>query len=275
MGFIEALDKRTELLNMIKRQAERDIKKVPEGQLHCKKVDKVLRFYYRRTALDTNGTYLSSEGKQGELIQKLAQKKYAEMMLNAAEGELKYIDRCRRIITQLSSRAKVEDVVDKLKPPLQTMTMHYIETDEEFARNWQNEPYEYYDFKEFNKVHSTLLGEKVRSKSEQIIANILFHLGIPYKYECPLRSGFRKLHPDFTILDVRRRKVIYWEHFGKADDENYATNAITKLAAYSSMCVDVGGDLIVTCETSGAPLDTDYVMSILSDRGLIPDRKAA
>ena len=108
-----------------------------------------------------------------------------------------------------------------------------------------------------------------------IIANILFHLGIPYKYECPLRSGFRKLYPDFTILDVRRRKEIYWEHFGKADDENYATNAITKLAAYSSMCVDVGGDLIVTCETSGSPLDTDNVMSILSERGLIPDSIAA
>ncbi|MBQ3867053.1 MAG: hypothetical protein II789_00760 [Clostridia bacterium] len=144
----------------------------------------------------------------------------------------------------------MEDVVDRLKPQLQTLTTHYIKTDEEFARNWQSEPYEYNDYKEFNKLHSTLRGEKVR-------------------------SGFRKLYPDFTILDVRRRKEIYWEHFGKADDENYATNAITKLAAYSSMCVDVGGDLIVTCETSGSPLDTDNVMSILSERGLIPDSIAA
>ena len=275
MGYVEELDKRKELLNTIRKQAVKDIKKAPEGQLHCKTVDEVLRFYYRRSRSDTNGTYLSFEGEQWELIQKLAQKLYAEMMLEAAEGELKDIDRCSRIISLHSSKPKVEDVVDRLKPQLQTLTTHYIKTDEEFACNWQSEPYEYNDYKEFNKLHSTLRGEKVRSKSEQIIANILFHLGIPYKYECPLRSGFRKLYPDFTILDVRRRKEIYWEHFGKADDENYATNAITKLAAYSSMCVDVGGDLIVTCETSGSPLDTDNVMSILSERGLIPDSIAA
>ena len=275
MGYVEELGKRIELLNMIKKQAVRDIKKAPEGQLHCKTVNKVLRFYYRRSQSDSNGTYLSSEGAQGELIQKLAQKMYAEMMLEAAEGEMKDIDRCSRIISLHSSKMKVEDVVDRLKTQLQTLTTHYIQTDADFVRNWQSEPYEYNDYKEFNKVHSTLRGEKVRSKSEQIIANILFHLGIPYKYECPLRYGFRNLYPDFTILDVHRRKEIYWEHFGKADDENYATNAIIKLAAYSSVCVDVGSDLIVTCETSDAPLDTDNVMSILSARSLIPDSKAA
>ena len=208
MGYVEELDKRKELLNTIRKQAVKDIKKAPEGQLHCKTVDEVLRFYYRRSRSDTNGTYLSFEGEQWELIQKLAQKLYAEMMLEAAEGELKDIDRCSRIISLHSSKPKVEDVVDRLKPQLQTLTTHYIKTDEEFACNWQSEPYEYNDYKEFNKLHSTLRGEKVRSKSEQIIANILFHLGIPYKYECPLRSGFRKLYPDFTILDVRRRKEI-------------------------------------------------------------------
>lgn len=269
MSYLEDLSEREKMLNQLKKQAIKDINKAPEGQVHCKQVNGILRFYYRRSSTDTNGTYLSTADDE-ELVRKLVQKKYAEMMRDASEEEIKVINRLERLLSKHLSMPKVEDMVKRIKPQLQTMITHYIETDEEYVRKWLNEPYEYYDYKEFNKVHSTLRGEKVRSKTEQIVANILFHLGIPYKYECPLQSGIWKLHPDFTILDVRRRKEIYWEHFGKADDVNYATNAIVKLAAYSSMCVDVGNNLVVTYETSGMPLDTDNVMSILSKRGLIP-----
>ena len=40
-------------------------------------------------------------------------------------------------------------------------------------------------------------------------------LSIPYKYECPLQlSNGMIIYPDFTVLDVKRRKVWYWEHRG-------------------------------------------------------------
>ena len=150
------------------------------------------------------------------------------------------------------------------------MTSHYLETDEEFIKNWQNEPYEYNDYREYNKQYTTLRGEKVRSKSEQMIANILFHVGVPYKYECPLFLGFHKYHPDFTVLDIRRRKVIFWEHFGRADDPHYSSDALFRIAAYSSTGFNIVNDLIVTCESSEKPFDADSIMPILTGRGLIP-----
>ena len=56
MGYVEELDKRKELLNTIRKQAVKDIKKAPEGQLHCKIIDNKTRFYYRRSPSDTNIT---------------------------------------------------------------------------------------------------------------------------------------------------------------------------------------------------------------------------
>lgn len=48
--------------------------------------------------------------------------------------------------------------------------------------------------------------ERVRSKSEVIIADILNQEGIPYRYECPLQlKGWGKVYPDFTVLSERER----------------------------------------------------------------------
>ena len=50
-------------------------------------------------------------------------------------------------------------------------------------------------------IHTTDKGHLVRSKSELVIANELFHLGINYEYEQPfdleLKRGTITIHPDF------------------------------------------------------------------------------
>ena len=61
--------------------------------------------------------------------------------------------------------------------------------------------------------YSTEKGELVRSKSELLIADMYYSLGIPYKYEAgvKLRGGIVR-YPDFTLLRVRDRKEFYHEH---------------------------------------------------------------
>ena len=54
-------------------------------------------------------------------------------------------------------------------------------------------------------------GEIVRSKSEKIIADLLFMLGIPYVYECPLDTPGGTIYPDFTILDISTRDALGWD----------------------------------------------------------------
>lgn len=60
-------------------------------------------------------------------------------------------------------------------------------------------------FREGEPVILTNRGERVRSKSEKIIADCFFRKGIPYKYECPLYlKGLGIIYPDFTILSKKQ-----------------------------------------------------------------------
>ena len=72
-------------------------------------------------------------------------------------------------------------------------------------------------------------GERVRSKSEILIANSLNEMNIQYRYEYPIRISNTTFYPDFYILNLRRRKEYIWEHFGRMDDIEYARNAIRKI----------------------------------------------
>ena len=60
---------------------------------------------------------------------------------------------------------------------------------------------------EDNTEYYTYKGERVRSKSEMIIANELFRNNIPYKYELPIElENWNKkvtIYPDFTVLNKR------------------------------------------------------------------------
>lgn len=98
-------------------------------------------------------------------------------------------------------------------------------------------------------------GERVRSKSEQLIANRLLAKGIPYKYECPINVGGKIFHPDFTILRISDRKEIYYEHLGKMGDEEYAHTTILRINKYVMNGIALGEKLFTTMESYTAPLD--------------------
>ena len=269
MKYIEEMNKRIEYLHAFVRLAASEISSSPKGQLHCKVINGKARFYCRMSNKDTNGIYLSSKGDQSVLLRKLAQKLYAERILKAAENELAVVDKCKNLLDKQLTSETIEQVFEGLEPDLQNMTMPFVETDEAFVQNWLNNLFENTAFREDEKKFTTARGEKVRSKAELMIADILYREKVPYKYECPLRIGSRQLHPDFTILDVKNRKEYYWEHFGMVDDPGYAAGAIRRIACYSAVCANIGGDLIVSFESSDVPFDSVNVVSILRANKLL------
>ena len=112
----------------------------------------------------------------------------------------------------------------------------------------------------------TLRGEKVRTKSEQILADTFYHLGIPYQYEPEfvLNSGYCK-YPDFVLLNVLQRKTYYWEHMGLTDEDGYATKNFKKLLVYEKNGLVLGENLIITLETADMPLDMKMVNTKIHD----------
>jgi hypothetical protein len=76
-------------------------------------------------------------------------------------------------------------------------------------------------FLEDRLIHRTNRGEAVRSKSEVIIANELYHRKLDYHYEQPLEFDGVVKYPDFTIEDDNTGKTYYWEHCGLLHDPAY------------------------------------------------------
>jgi ATP-dependent DNA helicase RecQ len=96
-----------------------------------------------------------------------------------------------------------------------------------------------------NKIYSTSKGDKVRSKSEVIIANLLFQHGIKYEYELPLEFGNGEtIKPDFTIF-LSDTKKIYWEHLGMLGTETYDETWLYKMKIYAD---HFPGQLVKTYE---------------------------
>ena len=61
--------------------------------------------------------------------------------------------------------------------------------------------------------------------------------------------------PDFTILDVRRRREIILEHLGKMGDSDYADGAVFKINIFARAGYFVGDRLLISMETANKPLD--------------------
>ena len=274
MKYIEEIESRKAELSAIIKKALAQLKNAPEGQLRIKIDGNKPRFYCRKSSRDSNGSYLSCKGESSELVRKLAQKKYVEKVLRSAEDELAALEHGEGYIIDHMPTIKADEVYDSIAPVVRALATPIIVTDEQFIGQWQNRKYEYFDYYEEEKKFTTKRGEKVRSKSERMIADILFDEGIPYKYECPLIVGGHTLHPDFTILDIRSRKEIYWEHFGMVDNEKYAINAFKRIYGYCAAGTAGMGNLIITCEADKImPFDAPDVLSILVDRGLIPPER--
>jgi hypothetical protein len=113
-----------------------------------------------------------------------------------------------------------------------------------------------HEWYEEGKIHRTLSDYMVRSKSEVIIANMLFERGIPFKYEMPLFAPDGTFYlPDFTI--IWNGEEWYWEHLGRMEDENYRNRWDTKEIWYKKYFPD---RLVTTIESGNLSKDAQSII---------------
>ncbi len=255
------MKERKKYLCTIKKKKEKALIVAPEGTLRiCCNGKNV--YYYRRTdPKDTSGVYLQK--KNIHLAEKLAQKDYDEQVLRSIEKEIKAIDKylegCPNVHT--------EDVYMRLHKERQKLVNPIQKTDEQYVKEWEDVKYQGKGFELNMPEFITTKGERVRSKSEIIIADMLAREGIPYRYEYPLYiKGYGTIYPDFTILNVRTRKEFYWEHFGMMDNPAYAEHAIQKIAGYEDNGIEVGEKLIVTYEMKSIPMNQKQITRIVEQK---------
>lgn len=115
-------------------------------------------------------------------------------------------------------------------------------------------------FRPRERIHWTLGGEFVRSKSEALIVCLLIMLGIPYQYEQILPDGYPSFHPDFTLYLPKR--VIYWEHLGLLENADYAANWADRKRLYADYGIWEGFNLLCTRDHNGH-LDVPEILQAL------------
>ncbi len=60
------------------------------------------------------------------------------------------------------------------------------------------------------------------------------------------------------VLNVRKRKTLYWEHLGLLSEYDYAQKNFSKINDYEEGIM-LGKDLIIIMETGDAPINTKLV----------------
>ena len=214
----------------------------PKGRLRISVDHGVTRFY--QCIDDRYGEYIPRENIQ--LPRQLAQKAYNETVLKTAETRAKRITRCLKDY----SDDEIEQLFTSLHPERQKLITPVEPTFRQLQEQWYSEPYVGKAFKEGLPVIYSEKGERVRSKSEKILADFFYRNNIPYKYEKPLTlSGYGIVYPDFTFFSKKLRKEIYWEHEGMMDKPEYAQKAVKKINTYQMNKIYPGDRLILTFET--------------------------
>lgn len=248
-----------ELDNLIVR-AEKSLKKAPEGSLVLSRSNGTVQYHNKTESTQKKGKYISVKNR--DLAIALAQKDYDLRFVKAITEQKNRIYRAMTLLPDVEPT----EIYSQLSEARKELVKPYVLTDEQYVEQWLNVKYAGKEFAPDTPMLMTERGERVRSKTEKILADKFYTMGIPYRYEYPLKlNGYGIVYPDFTLLNVSKRKEYYLEHFGMMDTPEYCQKVILKLENYARNEIYPGKNLLITFETFRNPLNMNTVEQMLKE----------
>ena len=255
------IEKRLAELQNLLFTKKKSYEKAPQGRIRISQNGGHPEYYLVTERGSLRGKYLPHSQKT--LTRQLAQKDYDARLIKLLQKEISAL---QNYMKQTSNGRAIPELYDSLCPARRSLITPAILTNEQYAARWQDVSWTGRPFASDAPYICTARGERVRSKSEVIIADTLFRYNIPYRYEFPItlkrsnsadiRRDFGRsntLYPDFLCLNTRTRTEFYWEHFGLMDSTEYSNNAAGKLRLYTENGILAGRNLIITMETQTEP----------------------
>lgn len=250
MNLILELNKRLKQLSADKIKVENALNNAPEQRV---------------SAVINHGTY---QYYLGHKYLRKTEKNVRADITKMIEGEynreiLKEINRqielTREMIDSLSSD-RLGNVYRSMNDGKREMIMPLYQGREEYIRNWEAAEYDRWEITECNGTEMyTIKNERVRSKSEKIIADELYRFRVPYKYEYPLQlkdqGKILYKRPDFVALNRTTLKMIVIEHLGRMADDTYEERNYEKIDLYERNGYMIGDNLLLLHETESRPLN--------------------
>lgn len=194
------------------------------------------------------------------LAYRMAQRDYEKLVLNAIEKEEKMWTKVLR------DWRSPEDILDNVGSARRTLIKPIVEDSNKIIEEWQSQLYTGKDFEINDKTEFyTRRGERVRSKSEVLIADMLYEAEVPYLYEFPVKLGRYTAYPDFMILNKRTMEVYIWEHLGMMDNPEYVETCMRKIKDYATYGWVQGKNLLLTFEAARCPISTRLIKKIIEE----------
>jgi len=242
-------------VEQVLREKEQSLKDAPEGKIRFVKKGNSIQYHHKHDHSGPEGVYLKR--KQDSLASALAQKDYDCRLIRELKAEIKVLD---RMLDEYRPE-RIDDLYKSLHESRKPLIRPAMLPDEDYVKRWLSVEYERKAFEENAPDHFTANGERVRSKSEILIADALSRHNIPYRYEYPIHiRGIGVVHPDFTCLNVRKRQAYVWEHNGMMSDSGYADYATDKIEKYALSGYFPGENLILSFETDSRPLSSRIIV---------------
>ncbi|WP_051689041.1 hypothetical protein [Butyrivibrio sp. AE2032] len=245
--LIESMIAREKLLTDTISSLEEKLAAFPDGKITYGHHNGGVHYFL--LGEDSKKKYLSQD--DDELIRQLIQKEYVQKALETARKESTKL----RSVIRSYPRNVIEDLYDALPEERRRYARPIVTGNIQDVKEWLEASYKRKPFNKSESAFFTIRGERVRSKSEVIIADRLWTKGIPYRYECPLLVGDEIIHPDFTILRLSDLKLVYHEHCGKMGDPKYTGPLLKRINDYSHEGIILGDRLFLTFESDENPLD--------------------
>lgn len=245
--------RKIEELDNTKKELIKSISILPKGSLKIHDGKYYYHVVWDKHNKKQNSRYINTENKNFAI--ELAQKSYNISNLRLVKLKIKTLKK----ILKLCDIKEFHDIYQELTEERKKLVTPIFMTWSKILDNWNQIKDHQNPLYPEKKIFVTKKGDKVRNKSEKIIADALFDSGIEYKYEAELKIDDKKRYPDFTILCPVTGKLIYWEHHGRMDDLNYLRNTINKIEEYSKARIYLGDNLITTYEDLENPLKFEDV----------------
>lgn len=228
------------------------VKIIAKGFGHFNNLSKITNNELQRIYdLTKKKLLITSAKKSGIPVEKIVELVYSSLVNN--EATTNKLDKCL--------------VVDVNKSSLSDADLDAIEKDIELKKDYKHGLLDFFIFtlsnisssvelhqeigrylgadkESLRKIYPTVKGDYVRSKSEVIIANLLYSSGLDYEYEKELKHSHGVMRPDFTIK-TPSGNTYYWEHLGMLGTEEYDNIWLFKKNIYDSQ---FSGKLKVTYE---------------------------
>lgn len=249
----DQIQKNSKHLESVIATLQKQIASAPDGHLVCCHHG----HYYKCYQSDGHTRQYIPKSRRF-LAEQLALKTYRTYLLQEAQQEKKAMDSYLHLHQEALPSQNL-----LLIPAYSDLLSGYFRPLSDELNEWMHASYEHNEKHPENLVHKTLSGHLVRSKSESMIASLLYTNHIPFRYENILTLDGTSIYPDFTIRHPKTGKKFYWEHFGLMDDPSYAKHTASKLQLYISHEIIPTISLITTYETQQSPLTAEVIQKLL------------